>query len=105
MRRRSAPASAGASLESATAEDGADAAEDAEARAGEWSRDLPDRSHDAITSSGIKVVRRYEIPADKIPGDASVEMEAKKAAGYFNKTTGSMNKKELVKVKGRRLDE
>jgi len=66
---------------------------------------MSNMKHDAITSSGIKVVRRYEIPADKIPGDASVEMEAKKAAGYFNKTTGSMNKKELVKVKGRRLDE
>jgi hypothetical protein len=61
--------------------------------------------HDAIVASGIKVARRYEIPPEKIPQDASVEMEAKKAAGYFNKTTGSKKKKELVKVKGRGLDE
>ncbi|MBL8937138.1 MAG: GTP cyclohydrolase II, partial [Archangium sp.] len=66
---------------------------------------MSNMKHDAITGSGIKVVRRYEIPPEKIPGDASVEMEAKKAAGYFNKTTGAKKKDELVKVKGRRLDE
>jgi GTP cyclohydrolase II len=66
---------------------------------------MSNMKHDAIVGSGIKVVRRYEIPPEKIPQDASVEMEAKKAAGYFNQTTGAKKKKDLVKVKGRALDE
>jgi len=61
--------------------------------------------HDAIVGSGIQVVKRYEIPPHKIPADASVEMEAKKAAGYFANTTGVMSKKDLKKVKGRALHE
>ncbi len=66
---------------------------------------MSNMKHDAIVGSGIEVVRRYEIPPDKIPADASVEMEAKKAAGYFNEQTGKKKQKDLVKVKGRRLDE
>lgn len=61
--------------------------------------------HDAIVGSGIEVVRRYEIPPEKIPADAAVEMEAKKAAGYFARTTGVKRKNELKKVKGRGLHE
>jgi hypothetical protein len=49
-------------------------------------------------------VNRISIPAELIPADAQVEIEAKKAAGYFNpgekKTT-----EELDKVKGRPIDE
>jgi GTP cyclohydrolase II len=66
---------------------------------------MSNMKHDAIVKSGIKVVRRYEIPMHKIPGDASVEMEAKKAAGYFNEQTGVMKKSKLKTVKGRGLDE
>jgi GTP cyclohydrolase II len=66
---------------------------------------MSNMKHEAITTSGIQVVRRYEIPADKIPADAAVEMEAKKAAGYFAKTTGVKQKNALRKVKGRALDE
>jgi GTP cyclohydrolase II len=66
---------------------------------------MSNMKHDAIVGSGIKVVRRYEIPPDLIPADASVEMEAKKAAGYFNKQTGKKKKTELRQVKGRSLDE
>jgi GTP cyclohydrolase II len=66
---------------------------------------MSNMKHDAITGSGIKVVRRYEIPAGKIPADASVEMEAKKAAGYFAQETGVLGKGKLKQVKGRSLHE
>ena len=39
--------------------------------------------YDALTQSGIDIGERVPIPAELIPEDASVEMEAKKAAGYF----------------------
>lgn len=65
---------------------------------------MSDMKHDAIVGSGIKILNRVEIPAELIPPDAHVEMEAKKAAGYF--TPGKTLKKDaLKKVKGRGLDE
>ncbi len=39
--------------------------------------------YDAITASGIEVVERISIPDDLIPADARVEIDAKKAAGYY----------------------
>lgn len=39
--------------------------------------------YDAITQSGIEVMERVSIPEDLIPADAQVEMDAKKAAGYY----------------------
>jgi GTP cyclohydrolase II len=66
---------------------------------------MSNMKHDAIVGSGIEVKKRYEIPAHKIPADASVEMEAKKAAGYFADTTGVMKAGALKKVKGRGLHE
>ncbi|MEO1094291.1 MAG: GTP cyclohydrolase II [Cyanobacteria bacterium J06638_28] len=39
--------------------------------------------YDAITQSGIEVVERISIPDELIPADAQVEMDAKKAAGYY----------------------
>ena len=39
--------------------------------------------YDAIVGSGIEVGERVKIPDDLIPEDARVEMDAKKAAGYF----------------------
>lgn len=39
--------------------------------------------YDAITQSGIEVVERVSIPEELIPADARVEMDAKKAAGYY----------------------
>jgi GTP cyclohydrolase II len=65
---------------------------------------MSNMKYDAVVGSGIKIVNRIEIPADRIPADASVEMEAKKAAGYF--TPGKVKKSgELKKVKGRGLFE
>lgn len=59
--------------------------------------------YDAITGAGIEVVERVNIPADLIPADARVEIDAKMAAGYF--TPGPVPDAEaLKKVRGRDLD-
>ncbi|WPB76430.1 GTP cyclohydrolase II [Archangium violaceum] len=64
---------------------------------------MSDMKHDAIVRSGIEILERVPIPDELVPADAKVEMEAKKAAGYF--TTGKVaTKEELVEVKGRALD-
>jgi GTP cyclohydrolase II len=56
-----------------------------------------------IVDSGIAVVERVPIPDRLIPADASVEMDAKKAAGYFAHSMPAAG--ELALAKGRRLDE
>ncbi len=61
---------------------------------------MSNMKYNAIVGSGIEVVNRVSIPAELIPADANVEMEAKKAAGYF--TEGEVKKGEaLTAVKGR----
>ena len=60
--------------------------------------------YNAITGSGIEVVERVPIPEELIPQDAWVEIEAKKAAGYY--TPGEVLSTEgLTEVKGRGLVE
>jgi GTP cyclohydrolase II len=54
-----------------------------------------------IVAGGIEVVTRVPIPDELIPPDASVEMDAKKAAGYF--TTSIPDAVELAAPKGRDL--
>ena len=39
--------------------------------------------YDAMVEQGIEIVERVPIPAELVPPDARVEMEAKKAAGYY----------------------
>jgi GTP cyclohydrolase II len=64
---------------------------------------MSDMKHDAIVRSGIEILERVPIPDELVPADAKVEMEAKKAAGYF--TPGKVaSKEELAEVKGRALD-
>ncbi|WP_434386049.1 GTP cyclohydrolase II [Melittangium boletus] len=64
---------------------------------------MSDMKHDAIVKSGIEILERVPIPEELVPADAKVEMEAKKAAGYF--TTGKVaSETELQDVKGRALD-
>ncbi|MCH9673598.1 MAG: GTP cyclohydrolase II [Gammaproteobacteria bacterium] len=58
---------------------------------------------DSVTGQGIEVVERVAIPDGLIPGDASVEMDAKKAAGYF--TDAPVGSSELKIAKGRGLDD
>jgi GTP cyclohydrolase II len=55
-----------------------------------------------IVGSGIEVVRRVPIPDELIPADAQVEMDAKKAAGYFAERVPDAE--ELKQAKGRGLD-
>jgi GTP cyclohydrolase II len=59
---------------------------------------------DAIVRSGIQVVARIPIPDEMIPEDARVEMDAKKAAGYFT-PEAAPDADELAKAKGRGLAE
>lgn len=56
-----------------------------------------------LVDSGIEVVERIPIPDELIPADARVEMDAKKAAGYF--TDRAPDAEELKVAKGRALDE
>ena len=56
---------------------------------------------DSITRQGIDVVERVPIPGELIPGDASVEIDAKKAAGYFSEEAVSGD--DLASPKGRGL--
>ena len=63
---------------------------------------MSNMKYDAITKSGIEVGTRVNIPDDLIPADARVEMDAKKAAGYF--TPGEVPGADALKAtKGRAL--
>ncbi|WP_317929004.1 GTP cyclohydrolase II [Halioxenophilus sp. WMMB6] len=64
---------------------------------------MSNMKYNAITNSGIVVENRISIPAELIPEDALVEIEAKKAAGYFTEEA-TKNSDELAAVKGRNLD-
>jgi GTP cyclohydrolase II len=44
---------------------------------------MSNMKYDALVSGGIEVGERVPIPPGLVPQDASVEIEAKKAAGYF----------------------
>ena len=56
---------------------------------------------DSITRQGIDVVEQVPIPGELIPDDASVEIDAKKAAGYFSEEAVSGD--DLASPKGRGL--
>ncbi len=64
---------------------------------------MSNMKYDAIVNSGIEVVNRISIPSELVPGDAQVEMEAKKAAGYFA-PEGAKDIEALKKVKGRNIE-
>lgn len=65
---------------------------------------MSNMKYDAIVGSGIEVINRIEIPMELIPTDAHVEIEAKKAAGYFTPGTKKVGE-ELKAVKGRDIEE
>ncbi|MBY0335088.1 MAG: GTP cyclohydrolase II [Acetobacteraceae bacterium] len=64
---------------------------------------MSNMKHDALVAQGIEVGERIAIPADRIPPDASVEMEAKKAAGYHAEAVP--DEAALRATVGRPLDE
>ena len=63
---------------------------------------MSNMKYDAIVGSGIEVGTRVKIPEDLVPADARVEIDAKKAAGYF---TGAdvPDAQHLCSTKGRSL--
>ena len=64
---------------------------------------MSDMKHGALVEQGIEVIERVPIPDDLIPADARVEMDAKKAAGYFSNYLP--DDEELSVAKGRGLEE
>ena len=57
-----------------------------------------------LRGQGIEIVERVEIPDDLVPSDARVEIEAKKAAGYY--TNGLVPESvDLDAVTGRKLND
>lgn len=65
---------------------------------------MSNMKHDALIKHGITIGERVSIPAELIPADAKVEMDAKVAAGYFSNEK-QPNAAELKKNKGRGLDD
>jgi GTP cyclohydrolase II len=65
---------------------------------------MSNMKYDAIVETGIEIGERVAMPADLIPPDAQVEIEAKKAAGYY--TPGEVPTTDALKtVVGRNLEE
>jgi GTP cyclohydrolase II len=64
---------------------------------------MSNMKHDAIIKSGIAIGERVPIPDELVPDDAKVEIEAKKAAGYYAPAAPSSD--ALKSVVGRKLDE
>lgn len=65
---------------------------------------MSDMKHDAVTRSGIEIVTRVPIPEELIPADAMVEIEAKKAAGYYTESE-VLTEEALAEIKGRGLSD
>jgi GTP cyclohydrolase II len=61
---------------------------------------MSNMKYDAVVGSGIDIDERVGIPDDLIPFDARVEMDAKRAAGYYSETA-TPDADELSKPKGR----
>ena len=65
---------------------------------------MSDMKYNALTGSGIEIGERVPIPDHLVPPDASVEMEAKKAAGYFT-PDAPPSADDLTRVVGRDLEQ
>ncbi|SFC61432.1 GTP cyclohydrolase II [Pseudoalteromonas denitrificans] len=63
---------------------------------------MSNMKYNAIVKSGITVIDRVSIPKELVPDDAQVEIEAKKAAGYFSDDE-ALTDDELDSIKGRDL--
>ena len=65
---------------------------------------MSNMKYDAVIESGIEIGERVPIPAHLVPPDAQVELEAKKAAGYFTPDQVP-SETDLKAVLGRKLNE
>ncbi|HEX8380091.1 MAG TPA: GTP cyclohydrolase II, partial [Allosphingosinicella sp.] len=63
---------------------------------------MSNMKYDALAAGGIEIGERVPIPDGLVPPDASVEMEAKKAAGYYT-PEGAPTEEHLRSVVGRDL--
>jgi GTP cyclohydrolase II len=63
---------------------------------------MSNMKYEAIIGSGIEIGERVPIPSELVPPDAAVELEAKKAAGYFSAEPAS-SEADLTRVIGRDL--
>jgi GTP cyclohydrolase II len=61
---------------------------------------MSNMKYNAITNAGIEVVQRIPIPPELIPADAQVEIEAKKASGYYAEDE-VLAAEQLAQIKGR----
>ncbi|HRK65605.1 MAG TPA: GTP cyclohydrolase II, partial [Terricaulis sp.] len=61
---------------------------------------MSNMKHDALVEGGIEIGERVPIPPELVPPDASVELEAKKAAGYYTPEAATS---DLTQVIGRDL--
>jgi GTP cyclohydrolase II len=64
---------------------------------------MSNMKRDALTAQGISIVDQVAIPDGLIPADARVEMDAKKAAGYYAPEPAQPRNGDVAK--GRALDE
>ncbi len=46
---------------------------------------MSNHKYDALVASGIRVLHRYDLPADLVPVDANIELDAKVKSGYYKK--------------------
>ena len=64
---------------------------------------MSNMKYDAMVESGIEIGERVAIPPELVPPDASVEIEAKKAAGYYS-PDGAPGDNALKATVGRDLE-
>jgi GTP cyclohydrolase II len=65
---------------------------------------MSNMKHDSVVGSGIEIGERVPIPEHLVPDDARVEIEAKKAAGYYTPEAPPAGE-GLKSVRGRAVDE
>ena len=64
---------------------------------------MSNMKYESLVTAGIEIGERVPIPDGLIPSDASVEMEAKKAAGYYA-PEGAPSADDLARTSGRPLE-
>ena len=65
---------------------------------------MSNMKYDAMIKVGVAIGERVPIPDDRVPADAHVEIEAKKAAGYYSPEVAQADG-ALADVRGRRIDD
>ncbi len=65
---------------------------------------MSDMKYDAVTSTGIEIVERVDIPDELIPADAKVEIDAKIFAGYYSGNKEVKTYEQLATTVGRGTD-